>query len=604
MKRTIIAITMLLLALFGAQAQLPQLTPVKDMKEELHPAFKNGKWGYANNKEKFVITPVFDAAEEFLRVGAADGSVLDVAKIKVGTAWGYLSREGTYFIEPEYFSITEFNMHSVAFALKAGTYTMYGVEPVYNTRFGKYLVKAVVLEKGFNAVPQFSFKGYAVARKDELYGFIDKNGKWLIPNEYDSISRDKDFDMYRLERNGRIGYATYDGNIVFPAEFKSIGWFGPGLVVADDGKAGLFRADGREILPAEFDSIDLFGENVLLGKGGKFGLASMKGKFLIPAEYDAIEQLPNGNFLVKGADGYNVYGTGGAALFPTSFDSVTLDARLGYLVVKDGLHGRLDAYGKYMYPCLFDSVPDPEQKGYVELMVDDEPYIFLAGSKEPRSVADYDDALYRQMSDRSYAASTLLPAWLKGHMGRGRIENVVRLPEGSELEEALEPPVLVCYTFHSWAGVNKVAVCPNEGRQYTEVEAGSVVGLVSFTPRYDPDEEVVIVGHTISESATGQYSTYEMKIHEAAPNGIALYEIIGTTHYWKLNKGSVKEVRKDEPVAVAYGFIGLGCEYFVQPIFMEASGFEGDTASVRIGEEIRSLTRSEIDAMDPFILPL
>ncbi|MBO7071399.1 MAG: WG repeat-containing protein, partial [Bacteroidales bacterium] len=278
MKRTIIAITMLLLALFGAQAQLPQLTPVKDMKEELHPAFKNGKWGYANNKEKFVITPVFDAAEEFLRVGAADGSVLDVAKIKVGTAWGYLSREGTYFIEPEYFYITEFNMHSVAFALKAGTYTMYGVEPVYNTRFGKYLVKAVVLEKGFNAVPQFSFKGYAVARKDELYGFIDKNGKWLIPNEYDSISRDKDFDMYRLERNGRIGYATYDGNIVFPAEFNSIGWFGPGLVVADNGKAGLFRADGREILPAEFDSIDLFGENVLLGKDGNLGLASMKGK--------------------------------------------------------------------------------------------------------------------------------------------------------------------------------------------------------------------------------------------------------------------------------------------------------------------------------------
>ena len=702
MKRIITTFTAILLVLQGAFAQttLPQLTPLKNMKDALHPSSKNGKWGYANDRNKFIIKPVFDGAEHFFRVGASDGSVLDVAKVKVGPYWGYVSREGIWFIEPKYESITDFDFHSVAFALSGGSYIMYGVEPHFSVNLGEKVVKAVILDKGFDEIPQFPFRGITIARKGGKYGILKSTGEWLVPCDNDSITEDSAFKMYKLARGGLIGYSTYSGEIVFPVEYKSLSWFSRGVVLANNGKVGLLKADGSTLIPVEYDSIEQFESHLILRKDGKAGLANLSGRMIIPVEYDAIEQMSNGNFMVKGADGYNVYGPDCTPLFPISFDSLTLDPKLGYIVVKDGRYGRLDSHGKYLYPPMFESVPDPAQKGYIEMMVDGVPYIFLAGESAPRKVSDYDDMLYRQMSDRSYAASTILPAWLKGHMGRGRIENLVLLKEqenwldfdseesfnrillkcGKTLGEVMpygdedygfsvydagervimiqgewemfatayvydvssgkrfsvslgdgeksyaldygiiyEAPgfynlnpgmssvQLICYTFHSWAGEKEAAVCPNSGEEYTVVEPDSRVNLELSEefPKIDPWlYDMMGKDLYIQEHKSGSFVTYEMLVHSPAENGIALYEIVSTCHYWKYSHGVVKETKKDAPVTVAYGYIGLGCEYFVQPLFLEASGFEGDTAKVRIADEWLSLTKEQIAAYDPFIQPL
>jgi hypothetical protein len=605
MKSIITTFTAILLMLQGAFAQttLPQLTPLKNMKDVLRPSMKNGKWGYANDRNKFLIMPVFDGAEPFFRVGASDGSVLDVAKVKVGPYWGYVSREGIWFIEPRYESITDFDFHSVAFALSGGSYIMYGVEPHFSVNLGEKVVKAVILDKGFDEIPQFPFRGITIARKGGKYGILKSTGEWLVPCDNDSITEDSAFNMYKLVRDGLIGYSTYRGEIVFPVQYKALSWFSSGVVLANNGKVGLLKADGSTLIPVEYDSIEQFESHLILRKDGKAGLANLSGKMIIPVEYDAIEQMSNGNFMVKGADGYNVYGPDCTPLFPISFDSLTLDPKLGYIVVKDGLYGRLDSHGKYLYPPMFESVPDPAQKGYIEMMVDGVPYIFLAGESAPRKVSDYDDMLYRQMSDRSYAASTILPAWLKGHLGRGRIENKVTL--GGDID--IDVPALICYTFHEWAGCIEVAVCPDGGDVYMEVVPGAKINLELewVYPKIDiaPDEDIDREEY-LSYLKTGEFDTYEMLVHEPAENGIALYEVVSTRHYWRYSHGVVKETKKDAPVTVAYGYIGLGCEYFVQPLFLEASGFEGDTAKVRIADEWLSLTKEQIAAYDPFIQPL
>ena len=605
MKSIITTITAILLMLQGAFAQtaLPQLTPLKTMKDVLRPSMKNGKWGYANDRNKFLIMPVFDGAEPFFRVGASDGSVLDVAKVKVGTSWGYVSREGIWFIEPRYESITDFDFHSVAFALSGGSYIMYGVEPHFSVNLGEKVVKAVILDKGFDEIPQFPFRGITIARKGGKYGILKSTGEWLVPCDNDSITEDSAFKMYKLARGGLIGYSTYSGEIVFPVEYKSLSWFSSGVVLANNGKVGLLQANGSTLIPVEYDSIEQFESHLILRKDGKAGLANLSGKMIIPVEYDAIEQMSNGNFMVKGADGYNVYGPDCTPLFPISFDSLTLDPKLGYIVVKDGRYGRLDSHGKYLYPPMFESVPDPALKGYIEMMVDGVPYIFLAGESAPRKVSDYDDMLYRQMSDRSYAASTILPAWLKGHLGRGRIENKVTLKEDIDIDV----PALICYTFHEWAGCIEVAVCPDGGDVYMEVVPGAKINLELewVYPKIDiaPDEDIDREEY-LSYLKTGEFDTYEMLVHEPAENGIALYEIVSTRHYWRYSRGVVKETKKDAPVTVACGFIGLGCEYFVQPLFFEAKDFDGDTAKVLVGDEWLSLTKEQIAAYDPFIQPL
>ena len=48
----------------------------------------NERWGYMNNKGKFVIAPRFRAAESFL-----DG----VARVSTDKKWGYINKRG-YFV--------------------------------------------------------------------------------------------------------------------------------------------------------------------------------------------------------------------------------------------------------------------------------------------------------------------------------------------------------------------------------------------------------------------------------------------------------------------------------------------------------------------------
>lgn len=590
MKRSVISLILFLLCLSQAWAQLPELVPLKSLNADLTPKAEGGKWGYVNAKGKFQIPAVFDAAEPFIRVGYKDGTVLDVGKIRVGQKWGYVSSENVYFVLPEYDRIGNFDSFSTAYAIKNHTGYLLGVEPEFSENLGCKVLKAVVLADEMGTVAPFSFKGIAIASKRSgEYGIIDTRGQWVLPCVYNKITEDKVLGMYRLERGGRIGYASKaDATVIFNTEYLSIEPFSSGILLIDNGKSGLARTSGEIILAPEYDSIDKGDKTLVLSRNGRKGLASPDGRIIVPAECLSIDPLPGGNYLVKSDDGVRVLGAKGEEIFSRAYDSVEWDADGQFYVVKvDTLYGRLDTEGKYIYPCLFTSVPDPEHKGYVEMMVDGEPYVFLAGDLGPTSAKDYDNTLYRQMSERRYQETTLLPDWLKGHLGNNkRGPRNVTVPE----EDAPETPVLLCYTFHPWAGTVEVSVCLSGERMYVPAEPGEDIPLVE---KADMPEDQNI----------GDYYTYALRIEEPAANGIALYRIIGTRHYWKRNRGVARETRVDAPATVAFGYIGLGCRFFVQPLFTEASAFDGDSANVLVDGELKSLAAAEIQAMDPYVLP-
>ena len=590
MKRSIATLIIFLLALVSAWAQLPELVPLKSLDAHLTPAREGGKWGYKNAKGKFVIPAVFDAAEPLIRVGYKDGTVMDIGKIRVGQKWGYISNENVYFILPEYDKLGNFDSFSTAFGVKGHSGVLIGVEPEYSENLGCQVLKSVVLADEMGTVAPFSFKGIAIASKRSgEYGIIDTKGQWVLPCEYSKISEDKALGLFRLEKDGRIGFAAKaDAKVIFDAEYLSIDPFATGIVKINNGKLGLATTDGKIILPAEYDGIDKTATALLLRKGGKEGLATPDGKIIIPAECISIDALPGGNYLVTADDGVRVLRSNGDEVFSRTYDSVQWDAAGQFYVVSvDGLYGRLDSEGKYIYPCIFPSVPDPEHKGYVEMIVDDEPYLFLAGDLAPTSARDYDNTLFRQMSERRYEETTLLPDWLKGHLGNNkRGPRLVTAPE----EGAPEAPVLICYTFHPWAGTVEVSFCLSGERMYIPAVSGEEIPLVEKAEM--PESE-----------ASGEFFTYNILIGEPAANGIALYQIIGVKHYWKRNRGVARETKVDAPAPVAFGYIGLGTRFFTQPLFSGAKDFDGDTAEVFLNEEWKALTPAEIQAMDPYKLP-
>lgn len=164
-----------------------------------------------------------------------------------------------------------------------------------------------------------------------------------------------------------------------------------------------------------------------------------------------------------------------------------------------------------------------------------------------------------------------------------------------------EANALICYQFQN----NEAFVCPNWGEDWEETSSGAKIPMGTQ------------FGSDLKQwDGYGAHPTiwtthfFEMLIHEPAKNGIATYEIICTTIHWKSNGLCNWEPEYEEsivgidlPKTIAYGYIGLGCDYFVQPLFPEAKAFDGNKAKVRIGDKWLSMTAEEIAEYDPFIQP-
>lgn len=164
-----------------------------------------------------------------------------------------------------------------------------------------------------------------------------------------------------------------------------------------------------------------------------------------------------------------------------------------------------------------------------------------------------------------------------------------------------EPSVLICYQFQN----NEALVCPDWGEEWIETSPESKIPIGNYAG-YDLRQWD---GYGLHPT-TWTTNYFEMLIHEPSKNGIATYEIICTTIHWKSNglcnwdpEYEESIVGIDLPKTIAYGYIGLGCDYFVQPLFPEAKGFDGDRAQVRIGDKWLSMTAEEIAEYDPFIQP-
>lgn len=153
---------------------------------------------------------------------------------------------------------------------------------------------------------------------------------------------------------------------------------------------------------------------------------------------------------------------------------------------------------------------------------------------------------------------------------------------------------LVCYQFHK----SKALVCPTGGENWVEAFSGARIQM-------NPVDRPWYTFYNLP-GRSWETTSCEILIHEPAGNGIALYEVISTIQHWHAPANQEfgapeKLIRTDPPKTVAYGYIGLGCDYFVQPMFIKAKAFEGDKAKVRIGNKWLSLTAEEIASYDPFI---
>ena len=227
-------------------ARPKQLT--KDLDVSVVPQMRKDKWGYANDKGKFVIKPVFDAAEEFKTYQSSDGAPFECALVKSGGKWGVLRRDATYYVEPVLDTVLLRHDNDFAIFVKNGRY---GLLRFDDMSFDPFVIPAVYAR--IDTLTQYG--GYFL-RSATHSGYCDEFGRTVVKVTYRKLEESGQF-LKATSDAGLCGLLSLSNEEILPTKFRSIEE-GPDnrylVVESSDGRYGCYSNTGEEVIPPMLES--------------------------------------------------------------------------------------------------------------------------------------------------------------------------------------------------------------------------------------------------------------------------------------------------------------------------------------------------------------
>lgn len=270
-------------------------------------AEKDGKWGYIDPDNKWVIENQYDQAESFN---------YGLALVRKGDRWGYITTSGTVKIPLKFQEATSFA------------------------------------------------NGYAAVKQDDKWGIIDKNGNFTTPHRFDAIDiLSEGYRAVRIDDNW--GYADEKGNIVIEPKFVSASAFSDkmGTVVMKDGTPAAIDGSGSVVIQDSlYSTISPFyaGHALVTSKAnGKMGVIDAKGKILVPPTYLRLSFNANPRFIdiatqLHGPARGLISNTGKIVL-DTVYDRIDLVKEGLVAVCRNGKCGYADTSGRLIIPLQYES---------------------------------------------------------------------------------------------------------------------------------------------------------------------------------------------------------------------------------------------------------
>lgn len=141
----------------------------------------------------------------------------------------------------------------------------------------------------------------AILNKDQ-WGYMDKEGKTVIPFEFDSAS---DFanSIATVSKDYKYGAIDRSGKAVLEFKYSHLGDFKEGLASfspMNSDKQGFINTKGKEVIAPIWDQTMHFAEGrAAVAKGGyenaKWGFVDTLGKVIIEPQYDGVFVDPSGD---------------------------------------------------------------------------------------------------------------------------------------------------------------------------------------------------------------------------------------------------------------------------------------------------------------------
>jgi hypothetical protein len=296
------------------------------------------KWGFINHKGKFVTPVKYEDAKDFQPNG--------LAAVKTKGEYGLINQYGQFIVHPQYSYINPFSDSRAVVMDDKGF-------KVINER-GK-----VLTGKDYSYISNYQNERALFAGTAEdgryLYGFLNKQGKEVIPLKYESatdFNEDKavvrvaegQYELidrkgrtlhsfskayvgavsdglmaFQLEAVGKFGFMNENGEVVIEPSFAGTQPFKDGRAIVNTDETffryGLIDQSGRFIIEPDYNNILFLGEGrVALGKaidetipfaGSKYAIADLNGKILTEFKYMNVMEYTNG--LASASDTRNTF---------------------------------------------------------------------------------------------------------------------------------------------------------------------------------------------------------------------------------------------------------------------------------------------------------
>ncbi len=282
-------------------AEVPRVTPLKaelliSPMYEFADGFVNGlarvkqdgKWGFIDKSNKFVIPAQYDETLYFTE---------DLAAVKLSGKWGFIDRTGAVLITPQY----------------DGTL-------------------------GF-------FEGFAACLLKGKWGFVDKNGEMV--QQYDAAESFSS-GLAAVKTGGAYGFVNTAGEVVVPAVYEQVLPFSEGVApVMQNGKWGYVDSVGRTVIEPFFEEAYGFQNGVARVKsGGKYGYINRMGWKVTLMVYDQAWGFSEGLATVKVGDLYGYVNLNGDTVIEPTLEDVWSFSQGLVPYKQGGVWGYLNAKGE------------------------------------------------------------------------------------------------------------------------------------------------------------------------------------------------------------------------------------------------------------------
>lgn len=226
----------------------------------------------------------------------------------------------------------------------------------------------VVIPFEFYEIKAFNSAGYAMAALGEtwdtaLWGIIDRQGQWVIPCEWDSVSiripSEGSDRLVLVWKDGKAGILNMAGETVLPCEYSMMQgdhFYEGRLHIKREGEGyGYVNELGKLVIPCQWTYASDFSEGLArVLDGEKSGYIDRDGNLVIglPADWHARDDFHDDLALVQNEQGlYGYIDQTGALAIPFQWEKAAAFSEGVAQVWLDGKCGFIDRTGAYISPC-------------------------------------------------------------------------------------------------------------------------------------------------------------------------------------------------------------------------------------------------------------